>query len=308
MTAGESSISIDRWRTRLSLITRGGSVSRSGLAQLITSEADRMETAASRFVATSEVSRVNAAPGEWVDVSWYFLTVLTAALDAAEQTDGIVDPCLGGLVDRAGYRIWRDGAAVADSSLRVSRPGSWRGIEIRPARGHGQVRLPVDAQLDLGALAKAWLADRLAEKVADQGIEVIADMGGDIRAIAFDRPWVVGADSGRPEIESPVFGVADTGLATSGRNRRRWESGGRAGHHIIDPRTGEPAVTPWWTVSVMAATAVGANTASTAAMVLGSEAPQWLSRAGLDAFLVPAQADGGAALTIGRWPAEEEVS
>ena len=67
-------------------------------------------------------------------------------------------------------------------------------------------------------------------------------------------------------------------------------------------------MTPWWTVSVLAATATGANTASTAAMVLGSEAPQWLSRQGLDAFLVPAQPDQGSPLAIGRWPVQEEAS
>jgi thiamine biosynthesis lipoprotein len=93
--------------------------------------------------------------------------------------------------------------------------------------------------------------------------------------------------------------IASGGLATSSTTVRRWSRGGIPVHHIIDPRTGLPAREVWRTVSVCAATCVDANTASTAAIVLGEHAPAWLARQGLPARLV--RRDGGT-VRIGGWP------
>jgi thiamine biosynthesis lipoprotein len=87
--------------------------------------------------------------------------------------------------------------------------------------------------------------------------------------------------------------LEDAGLATSGTGHRAWAGG----HHIIDPRTGQPAHTPWDSVSVLAGTAAGANTASTACMVLGAEGPRWLAEMGLDGWFVGPRAEQ----LVGRW-------
>ena len=76
------------------------------------------------------------------------------------------------------------------------------------------------------------------------------------------------------------------GLATSGVAARRWHVSGGERHHIIDPRTGGSAITPWRTVTVTGATCVDANAASTAAVVLGDDALAWLGLRGLSARLV----------------------
>jgi thiamine biosynthesis lipoprotein len=99
----------------------------------------------------------------------------------------------------------------------------------------------------------------------------------------------------------PVIGVASGGLATSGTSVRRWRAGGITLHHIIDPRTGRPAETPWRTVTVAAQTCVEANVASTASVVLGDEAPAWLAARGLPARLVT---DEGAVRAVAAWPEE----
>jgi thiamine biosynthesis lipoprotein len=69
--------------------------------------------------------------------------------------------------------------------------------------------------------------------------------------------------------------------------------------HIIDPATGEPVESPWRTVTVAARSCVAANTASTAAIVLGDDAPRWLAARGLPARLVAL--DGGV-VRVGGWP------
>jgi thiamine biosynthesis lipoprotein len=90
--------------------------------------------------------------------------------------------------------------------------------------------------------------------------------------------------------------LTDAAIATSGVGHRHWDGG----HHIIDPRTGTSALTPWHSVSVVAATAAQANTAATAAMILGDRAPAWLDRRGLDARLVSTTQ----ITSTGRWPLE----
>ena len=86
---------------------------------------------------------------------------------------------------------------------------------------------------------------------------------------------------------------------------RRWRRRGGDAHHIVDPRTGAPAVEHWRTVSVAAPTCVDANIASTAAIVLGPAAPAWLADAGLPARLVTVS---GAVETTAGWPAEQAVA
>ncbi len=91
--------------------------------------------------------------------------------------------------------------------------------------------------------------------------------------------------------------VEDGGIATSSATVRRWERGGRQWHHVFDPRTGEPAAGPWVTVTALGPTCVAANTATTAALVLGHDAPSWLERHEVAALLV--HADGTVLRTPG---------
>ena len=104
-----------------------------------------------------------------------------------------------------------------------------------------------------------------------------------------------------PAARGPTVAIASGGLATSGTSVRTWRAGRLDLHHIVDPRTGMPARTPWRTVSVAAASCVDANIASTAAVVLGDAAPAWLSARSLPSRLVSA---GGAVRCIAGWPQE----
>jgi thiamine biosynthesis lipoprotein len=160
--------------------------------------------------------------------------------------------------------------------------------------------------LDVGATAKALATDRAAGRIAaalDCG--VLVGLGGDI-AVAGPVPpggWrVLVADDHTQSDPASGQGVTinSGGLATSGTARRRWQRGGRVVHHIVDPRTGVPA-TGWRTVTVAAGTCVDANTASTAAVVLGAAAPAWLAERRLPARLV---ADDGTVCPVAGWPAD----
>ena len=80
--------------------------------------------------------------------------------------------------------------------------------------------------------------------------------------------------------------LGDGGLATSSVSARRWRRGGRQWHHVVDPRTGLPADGPWRTVTALGRTAAAANAATTASIVLGEAAEEWLVDRGVAARLV----------------------
>jgi thiamine biosynthesis lipoprotein len=135
---------------------------------------------------------------------------------------------------------------------------------------------------------------------------VLVSLGGDIGTAgpAPEPGWAVHVtDDHRARCDAPgqTVTIAGGGVATSTTTVRRWLHEGRAMHHILDPATGLPAVGPWRTVSVAAATCVEANIAATAAIVLGPRAERWLADRSLPARLV---ADDGRAVTTGGWPPE----
>ncbi len=161
------------------------------------------------------------------------------------------------------------------------------------------MRIPRGTALDLGAVAKGWLADRIARIAhTSTGFDVVANMGGDLRVISPGEPWTVAADPDLPGVEAFAMDVHDAGLATSSVSHRAWAGG----HHIIDPRTGSPAETRWESVSVLAAEAAGANAASTASVILSQEGPAWLEGMGLDGWFVSRTCSR----TVGAWPVERE--
>jgi thiamine biosynthesis lipoprotein len=260
----------------------------------------------SRFRADSDLTAVNAGAGRAVAVGPVLLDALDVATRAARLTDGDVDPTIGRSLRVLGYD--RDFAAVAAAgdalTCVVERVPGWRTIAVD--RAAGTVRVPHGVELDLGATAKAFAVDRAAAAIAgDVAGGVLVSIGGDL-AVGGEAPadgWPVRvADDHAAPPDAPAETVAITtgGLATSSTTVRRWQRGGDALHHIVDPASGRPAATCWRTVSVAAETCVDANIAATAAIVRGEPAAAWLDDLGLAARLV--RPDGTVVRTAG-WPA-----
>jgi thiamine biosynthesis lipoprotein len=267
------------------------------------------DLACSRFRADSEVAAVNRLAGTAVAVSARLRAAIRCALHAAELTDGLVDPTLGRTMRLAGYdrtfmRVeLRDGRLVRPS---FERGGRWSEIVVDDDRG--TVLIPAGVELDLGATAKALAADRAARLAArETGAGVLVSIGGDIAVAGVppDTGWTVGvADDHAVSLDQVGCRVAlaSGGLASSGTAVRRWQTDAGELHHILDPRTGRPARGPWVTASVAAASCVDANTASTAAIVLGDAAPSWLAERRLPARLRRVDGD---VVVVGGWPAEQ---
>jgi thiamine biosynthesis lipoprotein ApbE len=279
--------------------------------EVVAAEIAALDLACSRFRDDSDLSRLNAAAGLPVLVSPLLAQAIRVALRAARLTDGDVDPTVGSCMAAIGYdadftAIWADGPPLP--------------APVRPAPGWGSVTigddpalvtLPLDTSIDLGATAKALGADRAVEAAhAACGCGVLVGLGGDI-AVAGTPPrsgWpvrVTDDHAAAPEAPGQRITLWGGGLATSSSTVRHWRRGGAELHHIVDPRTGAPVVSPYRTVSVAAASCVDANTASTAAMVRGARAADWLESSGLPARLVSVD---GVVLHLNHWPASAEMA
>jgi thiamine biosynthesis lipoprotein ApbE len=276
--------------------------------QLLESDLAAVDAACSRFRADSEIRALRGGRPE--KISPLLAEAVAVALRAARLTDGDVDPTVGAAMSAAGYD--RDFQEIEPNGPAIR-------LTVRTVPGWHQVRLdgrtltlPAGAELDLGATAKAWAADRSAARIAAAaGSGVLVSLGGDI-AVAGPAPeggWrvrvqdVTGPPGDPPAGPYALIAIRDGGLATSSTAARRWRRGDDVLHHILDPRTSLPAEPVWRTVSVAAGSCADANAASTAAVIRGRAAPGWLARLGLPARLVDAT---GVVFTVAGWPDESE--
>ena len=278
--------------------------------RLLEAELAAADAACSRFRADSELVAINATGtgGAGAAISPLLAGAIAVALRAAWQTGGDVDPTVGAALAAVGHD--RDFEVVRKAGpplrLTVREVPGWRQVRLDAAAE--RLSLPAGTQLDLGATAKAWAADRSATRLAARlSCGVLVSLGGDL-AVAGPAPeggWrvrVTDDHASGPDAPGQTVTVGSGGLATSSTTVRAWTVGGRPVHHIIDPATGEPAHSRWRTVTVAAGSCLDANTASTAAIIRDAAALPWLHDIGLPARLV--RQDGSVATTAG-WPGDE---
>jgi thiamine biosynthesis lipoprotein ApbE len=286
------------------IVTRPADLARAKAA--VDKVVQAIDLAASRFREDSELSRLNARPNQEVVVSPLLTQAIAAALRGARLSGGAVDPTIGSAVRLAGYDADFASVPVDGAELKLTAttiPG-WQVVQFGEASR--TVRIPRGVELDLGATAKALASDLAAAAAikACSGGGVLVSLGGDI-AVAGDAPaegWLIQAseDSGAAIAESEeTISIRTGGIATSSTTVRRWMRGGAVLHHIIDPATGLPANSCWRTASVIAATCVDANIASTAAIVLGRKAVSWLEANRLPGRLVDLE---GSVHRVAGWP------
>ena len=257
------------------------------------------DLACSSFRDDSELALLNQSPGEDVVVSGLLLDAIREALRAARLSEGAVDPTVGQVL--VAHRI---NPPLSDQPVRIEPVPGYMVVKVDEPSC--TVRLPAGAQLDLGATAKALAADMAAAAARTAaGCGVLVSLCGDI-AVSGEPPeggWQVRVTDDHRNGEAPgqTVAIQTGGLATSSITVRRSGDEPDAVHHLIDPGTGMPVDGPWRTVSVTAGSCVDANTASTAAIVLGEKAPEWLAGYRLPARLVGRD---GTVTYVAGWPAD----
>lgn len=270
-------------------------------AELVDAELAEIEQACSRFRPDSELMTLVREEDGSAPLSPVLADLVGHALQAAEQTDGAVDPTIGSALVAMGYdrdiEVVRRDDAPPFSVVR--RTAGWRSLHLDGER----LSMPVGTQLDLGATAKAVAADRCARLVDGLGTGVLVSLGGDI-ATAGPAPaggWQVQVQDLPDDVPQQVTLETGAAIATSGTAKRTWTQGGVTRHHLLDPTTGLPSHGPWRSVTVVADDCLRANMASTATLVKGETGLAWLRATGLPARLV---GHDGRVLALGGWPEE----
>lgn len=224
----------------------------------------RMGARLTRFSPDSELSKLNASAGQWIEISGDLERVLRAALHADQLSSGLVNVAVLPSMLAVGYtRPLSEGATVATLDGVGPLPRLTDVLEIR----EGEARVEPGSGIDLGGIAKGWMADRLCKLL---GPNAVANLGGDLRAAGpgpRGEGWPVG-------LGGVTLMLRDQGAATSSVRRRRWGDV----HHLIDPRSGLPAKTGLEEVSVVASSGFAAEVIAKTALLLGPEfAPTYCS-------------------------------
>jgi thiamine biosynthesis lipoprotein len=288
-----------------------------GRAVSVASMFEAWEDRLSRFRPESELSRLNRAAGNEVIVGELLFDVVTAAVMAAEATDGLFDPTLLLPLVAAGYdrtfeevarrsaaRTAADPAAPgtsADPGTTPFEPGRWREVRLDPR--HRSIVLPPGLGLDLGGIAKGMAVDAAVRWLAAEGLQPVAvEAGGDLATHGtLAGGWPVDVETGPT---TTTVAIDRGALATSTVARRRWVVDGEVRHHLLDPRTGRPATTNVWSVTVAAASCREAEVAAKVALILGATAGRrFLERLGLAGLITTTRGD---IRRVGPWPAADE--
>lgn len=240
----------------------------------------------SRFVALSELSRLNASSGRPFVASSVLFELVRLALELARRSEGLFDPTVLADLIASGY----DRSFDLVPPVRAITPGAtrrhftWREVSLDPATR--RIEVPEGCGIDLGGIGKGWAVDRMASMLGTPGL---VNGGGDVYASGSppdDTAWRVGIadpfDAGR---DLCVVRVVDRGVATSSSLKRRWRAGDAMLHHLIDPRTGRPSDSDAVQVTVIARNATEADYLAKVTLLRGATA-------GLEALAREPDAEG----------------
>jgi FAD:protein FMN transferase len=212
------------------------------------------------------------------------------------ETDGLFDPAVLPDLERAGYDRSIEQVQAA-GGLRTLQPAptltrpSFGEVEL--AEDRLAVRLPAGLRMDLGGIAKGWIAEQAAHLLHRYASACAVNAGGDQVSLGLplgQKFWEVGLeDPFHPEQDLTVLRVGPGAVATSSVIRRRWHApmGSRQMHHLIDPRTGEPARSSWASVTVITQSAAAAEVLAKVLLIAGAHgADAILARHDTSTFIV----------------------
>ena len=247
-----------------------------GIIDQAFAEIREYENMLSRTVEGSDVYRINHAEGKSTEVSEETLDVIRTGLLMAELSGGKFDITVGALTDL--WKFTSDNPSVPEDQ-EISKALETVGYENITMKGNEVGLSDSETRIDLGGVAKGYIADKTGEYMEAQGVtRAIINLGGNITAIGEkeeDTPWNIGIErpySDRSEIVGSIR-VSDKTVVTSGIYERQFVEDGVRYHHVLDPQTGYPAETDLEAVTI---TAVKGNSGfcdslSTACLILGKE-------------------------------------
>jgi thiamine biosynthesis lipoprotein len=243
-----------------------------------------LEARLTRFSETSELARLNRSAGEWFNASDELFDVVRRAYDFVRETDGLFDPSILDALENIGYDKSMDDVLRGTPGVTrpaVTNPTKWDMRTISFDDERCAIRLPRGMRLDLGGIAKGWIAERAAHELARYSKACAVNAGGDMFMLglpAGETAWSVELEDPRdPARALQILRVGPGAVATSSITKRRWRQGDQSRHHLIDPRSLQPAETDWLSVTVIAPHATTAEVFAKALLIAGSHEAEYIA-------------------------------
>ena len=256
------------------VITLSAYVEDTAVLQDALEECGRYECMLSRTIEGSDIWNINHAQGAPVEVSDETVEILETARQVSELSGGTFDVTIAPV-----STLWdfTSGAAVLPDASAIEEAARW--IDYTQVEIEGNtVTLPDGMMIDLGGIAKGYIADAVKGYLEEQGVASgILSFGGNIVAIGLKpdgEPWKVGiqdidAPTGDYMLVARNFGGS---TVTSGIYERGFELDGVYYHHILDPDTGWPVQNELASVTIFSDSSMWGDALATAAFSLGTEA------------------------------------
>jgi thiamine biosynthesis lipoprotein len=237
---------------------------------------NRSEQRFTRFSEESELAQLNRSAGVWFQASAEMYQVIEQAHRLAIETDGLFNPAILPALKQAGYDRSMD--EIRNNPPRMEPPRlvekhDFRQIQLDSASK--SILLPHGMQVDLGGIAKGWIAEQAAQQLAQVSEACAVSAGGDMFIVNLpqgETSWEIGLENPlEPDQDLAVLRVKPGAVATSSIAKRQWKHNGQLQHHLIDPRSGQPAVTEWLSTTVWAEAAVQAEVYAKALLIAGPQ-------------------------------------
>ena len=230
-----------------------------------------------RFSEDSELAQLNRRAGQLFSASPDLFEVVQQARILYDQTLGLFDPGILDALVLAGYDKSMDELRKvgAQAVKAIDQPVKPDFKAIRLDEEGKQIWLPQGTHIDLGGIAKGWIAEQAARLLSRYSTACAVSAGGDMALIGLpegELAWPVGLeDPLDPSRDLAVLKVGPGAVATSSVAKRRWVQGDHIQHHLIDPRTGKPAQTDWLSVTVICPQAAVAEVFAKALLIAGPQ-------------------------------------
>lgn len=259
---------------------------------------DEYEKMLSKTIETSDIARINEAEGRAVEVSEETIEVLEKGIFYGNKSEGAFDITIGKATDLWGFREAEAGETTesgmtgkvpdADKLAETMKHVDYKKIEIK---GNSVRLLDPEMEIDLGGIAKGYIADKVTAYLEGNGVtSAIVDLGGNIVAIGGKAESMLSDSDEQPAkqtdfkvgIKDPmsetgniigIVSAADKTIVTSGTYERYFVEDGKKYHHILSSETGYPTDTDVLSVTIIAAKGSSADcdALSTSCLALGIE-------------------------------------
>ena len=262
-----------------------------------------------RFSDESELAGLNRAAGKWFRASPDLIELVNMAQKYHKQTRRLFDPSILTDLRRLGYDKSMDEIRATGVSPRNDFPATevpreglsehrerpvFQQVKVDPTMG--RIWMPPGLQLDLGGIAKGWIAEKAAGILSEYAPVCAVNAGGDMFLVGLPQDqvsWDIGLEDPRqPERDLATLKIRPGALATSSITKRTWTQGNLPRHHLIDPRSGAPAETDWLSMTVIAPHATTAEVYAKALLIAGKKDIQMIAQNTYDILYIGVDVNG----------------